>query len=52
MLSYTTKKHNKIMTVCDGCKYQRNDGKCMRPRMAWDLAARNKICFKLKKTVL
>jgi len=31
-------------TVCDGCKYQRRDGKCMHPRRAWELEVSGKNC--------
>ena len=34
------------MTVCDKCKYQREDGRCKRPRTAWNLDIKGKNCYK------
>lgn len=32
-------------TVCDNCKYQKTDGRCKKPKRAWDLCGKGKSCF-------
>ena len=34
-----------ITTPCHGCKYLREDGRCLRTKRAWDMAGKGKSCY-------